>query len=133
MYKFNDPHFKYIRQETRNHATPCERILWQHLRRKQMNGYKFRRNFQIQRYIVDFYCPSARLAIEVDGLIHTHPENKEYDIKRDEIIKALNIKIIRFTNKQILNGLDDVLRKIRVFLRPSNPKCKDHNHTLPLA
>ncbi len=112
MYLHNDSSSKLLRKTTRNNATNSERLLWSKLRRKQLGGFKFRRNHQILRYYVDFYCPSARLAIEVDGKIHENPQNKLYDQIRDKEIRTLNINILRFSNDDITQNTQQVLEII---------------------
>lgn len=74
-----------------------------------MLGYKFRRQHGIDHYIVDFYCPEKRLAIEVDGVTHSSPEERDYDRERENLIKTYGIKFVRVTNADVYKNLDGVL------------------------
>ena len=96
----------------RKTATETEDILWQSLRRKQLNGFKFRRQHPLDKYIADFYCHDAQLVVEVDGEIHNTEENKEYDKGRSYELKELGITVIRFTNEEVTENLNMVLEVI---------------------
>jgi len=98
--------------ELRKNMTKAEKKLWAALRRKQVNGKRFRRQHPIGKFIVDFYCHEVKLVIELDGSIHNFQEQKEYDLGRSEDIQQLGIKIIRFTNKQVMNNLNKVIADI---------------------
>jgi very-short-patch-repair endonuclease len=99
------------RKELRNNSTSQEDLLWSKLKNSQI-GLKFRRQHSIGGYIVDFYCPSKRLVIEIDGPQHFTKDNKEYDEIRTEFFKGLDIKVLRFTNIEIDTNIDEVLQKI---------------------
>ena len=101
-----------LRKKLRNNMTTAEVILWSKLKGKQLKGYKFRRQYGIDGYIVDFYCPKLRLAIEIDGSSHDGKEAKEYDKERQLQIEVLNISFLRFTNQDIYKNLTKVLTKI---------------------
>lgn len=121
MYQTNDPRWKKLRQEVRSKATNAERELWSALRKKQLHGFKFRRNHQILRYYVDFFCHEKKLAIEIDGEIHDEPEQKEYDMMRTEELTTLGIHVMRFKNSDIENNFSIVLETIYQYLTsPSN-------------
>ena len=109
-YPHNTPELKPLRKKLRTEQTDCEKILWQKLRNKQFNGYKFYRQFGVGPYILDFYCDTAKLAIELDG--GQHSERVEYDKDRTDYINSLEIKVIRFWNNQVMSNLDDVLETI---------------------
>jgi len=94
-------------RDLRKNLTDAEQILWQKLRSKQIYGNKFRRQFVLGNYIVDFICLDKRLIIEVDG--GQHMENVSYDSQRDEWLKSQNFKVLRFWNNQVLGELDSVL------------------------
>lgn len=106
-----DPTIRQRARELRQSATPAERKLWQHLRRRQLSGHYFRRQHPIGRVIVDFCCTQARLVIEVDGGVHTLQE--EYDAARTEWLQDRAYHVIRFTNKEILHQIDGVLETTR--------------------
>jgi very-short-patch-repair endonuclease len=77
-----------------------------------MNGFKFRRQYSIDQYIIDFYCPRLKLAIEVDGDSHFEPGAEEYDKIRQAHIETFGIRFLRFTNADVYHGLDGVLHVI---------------------
>jgi len=106
------PHVFEKAAELRKNMTPAEKVLWSVLRNRQIKGYHFRRQHPINRFIADFYCHKARLVIEVDGGIHTEPDQKEYDIGRTDVLHEFEIHVIRFMNEQVLNDLDYVIREI---------------------
>ncbi len=108
--------FEYARQN-RSGNTLAEKVLWEAIRLKRLDGYKFRNQHPIGSYIVDFYCHSAKLAIEVDGGYHQAQEQREYDLDRENDIALNGIKIIRFTNEDVLNKLEQVLDSIRFNLK----------------
>jgi len=88
-----------------------EKILWQKLKAKQIYGYKFRRQYGVDRFVIDFYCPRVRLAIEIDGDTH-YGRNKKADLVRQKYIESFKIKFLRFTNKDIIENIDGVLESI---------------------
>jgi very-short-patch-repair endonuclease len=88
--------------ELRKRMTKAERNLWSALRKKQICGKRFRRQHPIDKFIVDFYCHECKLIIEVDGGIHNKPEQREHDIGRTHDLEQLGLKIIRFTNDQVI-------------------------------
>jgi len=96
----------------RNNLTKTESILWEKLNRKQL-GVKFRRQHPVFIYIADFYCHAIKLVIEIDGTYHTKPGQKTYDEFRSEDINTFGIEVIRFTDDQVLNGIEKVLKEIR--------------------
>ena len=108
----NKKELEYRRQKLRNDSTLAEIFLWKHLKQKQLNGRKFRRQHSIGNYIVDFYCPEERLVVELDGEPHFDKETKKYDKARTLYLNGLNIKVIRFENVEILHALENVLNKI---------------------
>lgn len=109
------------RKELRNNSTPEEILLWLELKNSK-TGFKFRRQHSIGGYITDFYCPTKKLIIEIDGSQHSKKENREYDKIRTDYFEGLNIKVLRFTNKQIATETQEVLKKITTSLGlPSTP------------
>lgn len=109
----NRKYLKEFRKELRNNATKAETKLWQALRRSQLENRKFRRQQSIDNYIVDFYCPSEKLIVEVDGEIHNNSVNSDYDYKRTKELVQLGLKVIRFRNDEVLNNLDLTLEAIK--------------------
>ncbi len=99
-------------KEQRSQPTPAEAALWEMLRGKKLDGYKFRRQHIIGSYIADFVCIPKKLIIEVDGLIHKLPENKKNDAERTAWLNEQGFHIIRFTNEEVLFNTEDTLEKI---------------------
>ena len=97
----------------RENMTEAEKILWQHLGNNKMEGFRFKAQHPIGKFIADFYCHKAKLVIEVDGKYHQETEQKEYDSSRSEAMEHFEIKIIRFTNEQIYYTIDLVLSEIK--------------------
>ncbi|MCP4135417.1 MAG: endonuclease domain-containing protein [bacterium] len=104
-----------LARDMRKNPTPAEKKLWEALKEGQIEGYKFRSQHPIFRYILDFYCDERSLAIEVDGPIHDN--TIEYDQEKDKFIAALGIRTIRFKNKEVENDIDMVINKIRQELK----------------
>jgi very-short-patch-repair endonuclease len=100
-------------RELRKEMTDAEEVLWSKLRKKQVNGFVFRRQHPIDFYIVDFYCHKLKLVIEVDGEIHNLPEIFEYDKGRAAELERLGLKVIRFTNQQVLFETEEVINIIK--------------------
>jgi very-short-patch-repair endonuclease len=109
---FNKSFLRNTRKSLRNNQTEAEKKLWLHLRNKQMNGLKFRRQFSIGSYILDFYCPEKHIAIELDGSQHAKPDVSKYDIERTEYLKSLGIKVLRFWNNEVIENMEGVLDQI---------------------
>ena len=108
----NPRNTKSLRRQLRQNMTEAESILWERVRAKRL-GIKVKRQYGIGPYVLDFYIPKVKLAIEVDGGIHQRPEVKEKDINRDTFLKRNGIEVCRFTNDEILNEMDKVLREIK--------------------
>ena len=97
----------------RKKPTEAESVLWNYLRGDQLSGYSFRRQHIIGNYITDFICFSKKLVVEVDGLIHQLPDNKLNDETRTQWLKDKGYKVIRFTNNEVVAGIDQTLLKIK--------------------
>ncbi|MEK7637583.1 MAG: endonuclease domain-containing protein [Patescibacteria group bacterium] len=97
------------RRQLRNYPTEAERRLWLVLRKRSLCGLKFRRQYSVGKYIVDFYCPSHRLAIEVDGGQHYTSERIAYDAQRTKFLNQRNIRVVRVTNAEVYWHLDEVI------------------------
>ena len=104
---------KERRQMLRRNMTEAERVLWSKLRGKQIDALRFRRQYSVGAFVLDFYCPKIRLDIEVDGESHDRPTVREYDRAREEQIKSLGITILRFTNEEVKSKLDSVVQRIK--------------------
>ncbi|HEX2970321.1 MAG TPA: endonuclease domain-containing protein [Bacteroidales bacterium] len=110
----------------RKSMTRAEIILWSKLRSKRIMGLKFRRQQPILNYIVDFYCDSLKLIIEVDGEIHTLPAYVKYDIVRENNLKEHGFKLLRFMNYEVEFEMNSVLEKLHLYLRKNFPdQCSE--------
>jgi len=108
----------------RRNPTPEEGLLWQRLRGRRLLGFRFRRQHSIDRFILDFYCSEARLAVEVDGPIHQY--SREEDALRQAFLEAQGLRVLRFSNDEVLRHPERVLAQISTLLSsPSRP----HPHT----
>jgi very-short-patch-repair endonuclease len=110
---YNDPIRKSDRRRLRKDATDAERKLWTILRDRRIAGLKFFRQYSIGPYILDFYCPDERLAVEVDGGQHADVQGQEHDAKRDSYLRELNIRVIRFWNNDVLRNIEGAEQRIR--------------------
>ena len=100
------------RRMLRNNMPAAEIMLWSRLKGRQLSGFKFRRQYSVQHFVIDFYCPKLKLAIEVDGDSHFVGSADAYDRERQAIIESFGITFLRFTNKQIDENIEGVLEKI---------------------
>ncbi len=100
------------RQALRNNMPKAEVILWTHLKGKQFSDLKFRRQYSIGQYTVDFYCPKIRVAIEVDGPSHLSETQKKKDIERQEYIESQGIQVIRYLNTDIYENMEGVFEDL---------------------
>jgi len=92
--------------------TDAERLLWSKLRRKQLKDCQFYRQRIIGNYIVDFYCPKAKLSIEVDGSQHYNEEGNRRDKAREDYLKKLGMKILRIPDTEVFKNIEGVIEKI---------------------
>jgi very-short-patch-repair endonuclease len=96
----------------RKAATDAEQLLWRHLRNRDLNGYKFRRQYSVAPYIVDFMCLIPRVGVEIDGGGHFEPEKIVSDEERSEWLYERGVYVIRFTNTEVLFETEAVLQRI---------------------
>jgi very-short-patch-repair endonuclease len=120
-----EPKLKYPSRQLRNKSTDAEILLWAKIRMRQLNGFLFYRQKPLGAYIADFYCPKAKLVIEVDGGQHLTPDAVEYDRVRDEYMKNIGLKTLRFTNINVIENIDGVLETLGKSLSGS-PLVKSH-------
>ena len=110
------PHYIIdIARQLRKRSTISEKILWGRLRRHQLDELKFKRQHHIGRYIVDFFCSELNLIIELEGGIHEKENQKEYDDVRFEELESRGFKILRIKNDEVVNEIENVLKKILEF------------------
>jgi very-short-patch-repair endonuclease len=120
----NKKSLKEKRKHLRNNGTPAEATLWNLLKAKQLEGRKFRRQHSIENFIVDFYCPSEKLAIELDGEHHFTEEGLAFDKQRDDKLASLGIRVIRIENEDVFRATEAVLSKIKdCFNHPCMPQA----------
>jgi very-short-patch-repair endonuclease len=107
----------------RKNMTDAEQLIWKCLRRKQLGGFRFRRQHPIERFVLDFYCCEAKLAIELDGGQHNEPDVRLRDNERTAFLQHHGIRVIRFWNSEVLENPEGVLEKIYADLQapPSQP------------
>ncbi len=110
--KYNIKDLEERRKKLRNNMTHAEVILWNYIRRKQIHNVRFRRQFSIDKFIVDFYSPKLLLAIEVDGLTHQTEEEIKYDEFRQNALEANGITFLRFTNTEVYDNIDGIVKVI---------------------
>ena len=115
---FNRRSEKDKRRALRRRMTPAEAHLWQRLRDRQAGGCKFRRQHSAGFYILDFYCPACRLAVELDGASHDSEDARAYDAGRTDYLAAAGIRVIRFANALVFQDLDGVVRAVQEEGRP---------------
>lgn len=109
MQSHYNKNYKNLARKLRKEGTPGEQILWTEvLRAKKFYGYQFNRQFPIDRYIVDFICRKLKLTIEIDGYSHHFKEVEDKD--RDERLEKLGYTVLRFSESEIRNDLDNVIR-----------------------
>jgi very-short-patch-repair endonuclease len=112
-WKYEKPQLKNRARNLRSNMTDAERKLWSELRRKKINNLQFYRQRPVGRYIVDFYCSKINLAIEIDGGQHYDGMVAMKDRERTKYLKEkFNLKILRFTNLEVLKNIDGVIIKI---------------------
>lgn len=109
---FNTKDVTFIRQQLRNQMPKPELVIWKLLRGRQLKGFKFRRQFSIGRYVLDFYCPKLKLGIEIDGESHYTTEGKANDIIRQEVIENFDVTLLRFTNTDVMENSEGVILEI---------------------
>lgn len=113
----NQPGLKQRRRVLRNDGTRVEAALWTMLRKSQLRGRKFRRQHSIGRYVLDFYCPAEKLAVELDGAVHDDPLRRDYDGKREAFLGQRGVRVARFENKHVFEQPAVVLEAIAAYFQ----------------
>ena|SRR6056297_674645 len=103
-----------LARDLRQNLTQSEKLIWEMIRNKQLDGYRFRCQHPIYRYVLDFYCHEAMLAVEIDGDVHKKRE--DYDGYRDEFLKSIGITTFRFSTEEVMSNINFVLNNIRTSL-----------------
>jgi len=115
---YNKHELKEFRKRLRNHGTAAEAMLWTLLKGKQLAGRKFRRQYSVGNYILDFYCTSERLCIELDGADHFTAAGFEYDEERTTFLNSHDIRVVRFENEEVFKHPEAVLEEIKRHFAP---------------
>jgi len=110
---YNKIELKNVRRKLRKEQTYAEKIAWMVLRDRNYFGCKFRRQFSVDKYVIDFYSPELKLAIELDGSVHNEPDQKLYDIERQKFLESIGITFLRFTNEEFVDNGDYAVNKIK--------------------
>ena len=117
IFSKNQKYLKKYSNKLRKESTLSEVLLWNVLKSNQ-TGFRFTRQKIILNYIVDFYCPSLKLVIEIDG--STHESKNKSDLDRDSLLSKFNVKVLRIQDQDIKNNLDGVLVYINEYIKNSN-------------
>jgi len=110
--KHNASELRSRRRELRAHLTTAESLLWHYLQRSRLEGRKFRRQHSVGPFVLDFYCPSERLAVELDGTAHDHDLAVRRDVLRTTYLAATGVRVIRFENEDVVSNPEGVLASI---------------------
>ena len=116
MWKGASPKIFSNAKKLRDNSTEAEEKLWLAVKNNQIEGFKFRRQHPLSFYIADFYCHALKLVIEIDGGYHLTEEQLLLDEKRTKDIEFQGLKVIRFTNEEVLLLLPEVIAKIKAFI-----------------
>ena len=114
------PHLQEARRHLRKRLTPAEALLWKCLQKSQLGGRKFQRQHSIENFVVDFYCASERLIIELDGHQHFTSDGLAKDAERDVRLTELGYRVVRVENQALINSLDSVIFEIESYFGWSN-------------
>lgn len=116
LFDLDNMSLRHYAKSLRKKQTPYEIVLWRELRNNKL-GYKFRRQFPIDGYILDFFCYAKLLAIELDGMQHLLPQISEHDRVRTLYLKRYSIKVLRFTNEEVFQNIEKVVLQILLELK----------------
>ena len=112
MRLYNQNWQKGRRRRLRREGTSAEALLWSRLKGRQLDGLRWRRQFGVGPYVLDFYCPACRLAVELDGAGHRTEEQRTYDSERTQYLQAAGIHVLRFPNRAVFHSASRVLAQI---------------------
>jgi very-short-patch-repair endonuclease len=126
---FNRTSDKGKRRALRKSSPKAETVVWSHLRRNQILGYKFRRQYSVGTYVIDFYSPGLKLAVEIDG--DSHFQQDSNDENRQDYIQTFGIRFLRFTNEEVFNNLEGVLEAIFQIAQEGTPKTPPSGESPP--
>lgn len=114
-HRHNEKDQKELRQTLRNNATAAEATLWKALKGKQVEGLKFRRQFGVGPYVLDFYCPELKFAIELDGEVHNSYSAEKRDEARTKFLNENGIEVIRFRNEVVFYNIAGIIEEIKQY------------------
>jgi len=112
---------KKLSQSLRKKMTEAEKVLWLKIRRKQLKNCQFYRQRPLGKYIVDFFAPKAKIVIEVDGGQHYEKRGIKKDEIRDKYLRNLGLKVLRFSDKEVLKNIEGVIKRIYYEILPNPP------------
>jgi very-short-patch-repair endonuclease len=115
------PEIEMVAREMRRAPTAAEERLWSHLRNRRLAGAKFRRQHPFERFVFDFYCPAARLVVEVDGVVHSDPDRAARDEERTRYLASRGLRVLRVHNDEVLSDIDSVVELITRHLPSPTP------------
>ncbi len=116
-----NPKLKERARHLRNNSTKAEIRLWQYLKGRQMMGYDFHRQKPIDNFIVDFFCRELMLAIEVDGYTHSFEEVTDRDERKEQRLRELGVRIMRFRDEDVMNNIEGVMKEIEDWVKKHTP------------
>jgi len=109
---FNKSSEKIKRRKLRQNPTEAEKLIWRFLRKRQLLGHKFKRQYSIDHFVIDFYCPELKLAVEVDGATHNESGRKEYDIRREKYLEKFGLNFVRIKDEELFGNPNKAFAKI---------------------
>jgi len=124
QYYKSTPKIESRAKSLRRESTPAENLLWKIIRKRSVKGFKFRRQHPIKSFIVDFYCHSAGLVIELDGDVHQVGEIKAYDKERQDVLHKLGLTVLRFNNDEVFSDPGRIINTVEQHLakiKPTSP------------
>ncbi len=129
----NDPALRDRRRELRHNQTEAEQAFWIQVRNRQCYEMRFFRQYSCGPYVLDFYCPKVKLAVELDGGQHNEDEKKEYDQARSAYLRAHGIEVLLFWNHEVLGNMEGVMAQLSLIVTPpALPLAQvEENHASP--
>ena len=121
---FNKPSETKKRRKLRQHQTNAEELAWRFLRNRQMLGYKFKRQYSVNHFVIDFYCPELKLAVEIDGGSHINPEQQKKDVIRQKYLEAFHIKFVRIKDEELFSNSNKAFSKIENAIKSISKEIK---------
>lgn len=122
---------KQQRMDLRSHGTSAEAAMWKILNRRQIDGLRFRRQYSMGPYIMDFYCPELRLCIELDGEVHFHPGAGQHDLQRTRYLESMGIYVVRYENYNVFQCPQSIIEHIKQTARELRLRKKEAAEILP--